>query len=96
MDALIQIDLDVVMRNKRHLYDEEIWDRINEKICGHIRSCLTKEVKYLVKDEECEQLESVRESSGCIWVLRKWDFFTQICTQIIVNNKIIFLLLPWT
>ena len=24
MDALIQIDLDVVMKNKRHLYDEEI------------------------------------------------------------------------
>ena len=53
MDALIQIDLDVVLKNKRHLYDEEIWDRMNEKICGQIRSCLTKEVKYLVKDEEC-------------------------------------------
>ncbi|KAH9770422.1 hypothetical protein KPL71_012370 [Citrus sinensis] len=26
---------------------------MNEKACGHIRSCLTKEVKYLVKDEEC-------------------------------------------
>ncbi|KAH9666498.1 hypothetical protein KPL70_020662 [Citrus sinensis] len=53
MDALIQIDLDVVLKNKRHLYDEEIWDRMNEKTCGQIRSCLTKEVKYLVKDEEC-------------------------------------------
>ena len=28
MDALIQIDLDVVLKNKRHLYDEEIWDRM--------------------------------------------------------------------
>ncbi|KAH9793888.1 hypothetical protein KPL71_004697 [Citrus sinensis] len=53
MDALIQIDLDVVLKNKRHLYDEEIWDRMNEKACGQIRFCLTKEVKYLVKDEEC-------------------------------------------
>ncbi|KAH9718140.1 hypothetical protein KPL71_022099 [Citrus sinensis] len=53
MDALIQIDLDVVLKNKRHLYDEEIWDRMNEKACGQIRSCLTKEVKYLVKDKEC-------------------------------------------
>ncbi|KAH9671777.1 retrovirus-related pol polyprotein from transposon TNT 1-94-like protein [Citrus sinensis] len=53
MDALIQIDLDVVLKNKRHLYDEEIWDRMNEKACDQIRSCLTKEVKYLVKDEEC-------------------------------------------
>ena len=53
MDALIQIDLDVVLKNKRHLYDEEIWDRMNEKACGQIISCLTKEVKYLVKDEEC-------------------------------------------
>ncbi|KAH9650145.1 hypothetical protein KPL70_026248 [Citrus sinensis] len=53
MNALIQIDLDVVLKNKRHLYDEEIWDRMNEKACGQIRSCLTKEVKYLVKDEEC-------------------------------------------
>ncbi|KAH9697268.1 Integrase catalytic domain-containing protein [Citrus sinensis] len=53
MDALIQIDLDVVLKNKRHLYDEEIWDLMNEKTCGQIRSCLTKEVKYLVKDEEC-------------------------------------------
>ncbi|KAH9685902.1 retrovirus-related pol polyprotein from transposon TNT 1-94-like protein [Citrus sinensis] len=53
VDALIQIDLDVVLKNKRHLYDEEIWDRMNEKACGQIRSCLTKEVKYLVKDEEC-------------------------------------------
>ncbi|KAH9781794.1 Integrase catalytic domain-containing protein [Citrus sinensis] len=53
MDALIQIDLDIVLKNKRHLYDEEIWDRMNEKVCGQIRSCLTKEVKYLVKDEEC-------------------------------------------
>ncbi|KAH9783426.1 hypothetical protein KPL71_009306 [Citrus sinensis] len=53
MDALIQIDLDVVLKNKRHLYDEEIWDRMNEKVCGQIRSCLTNEVKYLVKDEEC-------------------------------------------
>ncbi|KAH9782808.1 Integrase catalytic domain-containing protein [Citrus sinensis] len=52
MDALIQIDLDVVLKNKRHLYDEEIWDHMNEKACGQIRSCLTKEVKYLVKDEE--------------------------------------------
>ncbi|KAH9672465.1 hypothetical protein KPL70_017737 [Citrus sinensis] len=26
---------------------------MNEKACGQIRSCLTKEVKYLVKDEEC-------------------------------------------
>ncbi|KAH9669389.1 Integrase catalytic domain-containing protein [Citrus sinensis] len=53
MDALIQIDLNVVLKNKRHLYNEEIWDRMNEKACGQIRSCLTKEVKYLVKDEEC-------------------------------------------
>ncbi|KAH9679290.1 retrovirus-related pol polyprotein from transposon TNT 1-94-like protein [Citrus sinensis] len=53
MDALIQIDLDVVLKNKRHLYDEEIWDRMNEKACGQIRYCLTKEMKYLVKDEEC-------------------------------------------
>ncbi|KAH9726277.1 Integrase catalytic domain-containing protein [Citrus sinensis] len=53
MNALIQIDLDVVLKNKRHLCDEEIWDRMNEKACGQIRSCLTKEVKYLVKDEEC-------------------------------------------
>ncbi|KAH9725397.1 hypothetical protein KPL70_007865 [Citrus sinensis] len=53
MDAFIQIDLDVVLKNKRHLYDEKIWDRMNEKACGQIRSCLTKEVKYLVKDEEC-------------------------------------------
>ncbi|KAH9668753.1 retrovirus-related pol polyprotein from transposon TNT 1-94-like protein [Citrus sinensis] len=53
MDALIQIDLDVVLKNKRHLYDEEIWDRMNEKACGQIRSCLIKGVKYLVKDEEC-------------------------------------------
>ncbi|KAH9750986.1 hypothetical protein KPL71_014098 [Citrus sinensis] len=53
MDALIQIDLDVVLKNKRHLYDEDIWDRMNEKACGQIRSCLIKEVKYLVKDEEC-------------------------------------------
>ncbi|KAH9689155.1 Integrase catalytic domain-containing protein [Citrus sinensis] len=34
MDALIQIDLDVVLKNKRHLYDEEIWDRMNEKTCA--------------------------------------------------------------
>ncbi|KAH9716238.1 Integrase catalytic domain-containing protein [Citrus sinensis] len=53
MDALIQIDLDIVLKNKRHLYDEEIWDRMNEKTYGQIRSYLTKEVKYLVKDEEC-------------------------------------------
>ncbi|KAH9648400.1 retrovirus-related pol polyprotein from transposon TNT 1-94-like protein [Citrus sinensis] len=54
IDALIQIDLDVVLKNKRHLYyDEEIWDRTKEKACGQIRSCLTEEVKYLVKDEEC-------------------------------------------
>ncbi|KAH9754792.1 Integrase catalytic domain-containing protein [Citrus sinensis] len=53
MDVLIQIDLDVVLKNKRHLYDEEIWDRMNEKAYGQIRSCLTKEVNYLVKDEEC-------------------------------------------
>ncbi|KAH9670812.1 Integrase catalytic domain-containing protein [Citrus sinensis] len=53
MDALIQIDFDVVLKNKRHLYDEEIWDRMNKKACGQIISCLTKEVKYLVKDEEC-------------------------------------------
>ncbi|KAH9753660.1 hypothetical protein KPL71_015154 [Citrus sinensis] len=53
MNALIQIDLDVVLKNKRHLYDEKIWDRMNEKACGQIRSCLTKEVKNLVKDEEC-------------------------------------------
>ena len=53
MDALIQIDLDIVLKNKRNLYDEEIWDRMNEKICGQIRSCLTKEVKYSAKDEEC-------------------------------------------
>ncbi|KAH9718108.1 hypothetical protein KPL71_022089 [Citrus sinensis] len=53
MDALIQIDLDVVLKNKRHLYDEEIWDRMNEKACGQIRSYFTKQMKYLVKDEEC-------------------------------------------
>ena len=53
MNALIQIDLDVVLKSKRYLYDEETWDRMNEKACGQIRSCLTKEVKYLVKDEEC-------------------------------------------
>ncbi|KAH9648691.1 hypothetical protein KPL70_025696 [Citrus sinensis] len=53
IDVLIQIDLDIVLKNKRHLYDEEIWDCMNEKACGQIRSCLTKGVKYLVKDEEC-------------------------------------------
>ncbi|KAH9779930.1 Integrase catalytic domain-containing protein [Citrus sinensis] len=36
MDALIQIDLDVVLKNKRHLYDEEIWDRMNEKVCAYV------------------------------------------------------------
>ena len=35
------------------MYDEEYWDRMNEKVCGQIISCLTKEVKYLVKDDEC-------------------------------------------
>ena len=53
MVALIQIDLDVIMKNKRHLCDEEIWDCMNKKACGQIRSYLTKELKYLVKDEEC-------------------------------------------
>ncbi|KAH9688421.1 hypothetical protein KPL70_015118 [Citrus sinensis] len=53
IDSLIQIDLDVVLKNKRHLYDEEIWDHMNEKVCSQIKSYLTKEVKYLVKDEEC-------------------------------------------
>ena len=52
MDALIQIDLNVVMKNRRRLYDEEIWDRMNEETYGQIRSYLTKKVKYLVKDEE--------------------------------------------
>ncbi|KAH9685884.1 Integrase catalytic domain-containing protein [Citrus sinensis] len=51
MDALIQTDVDVVLKNKSHLYDEEIWDRMNEKACGQIRSCLTKE-KYLLKSPE--------------------------------------------
>ena len=54
IDALIQIDLDVLLKNKRHLYDEKTWDRMNEKTCDQIRSYLTNEVKYLVKDEECE------------------------------------------
>ena len=53
MDVLIQIDLDVVLKNKRHLSDKEILDRMNEKACSQIRSCLTKEVKIFVKDEEC-------------------------------------------
>ena len=53
MDAFIQIHLNVVLKNKRHLYDKEIQDRMNEKACTQIISCLTKEVKYLVKDEEC-------------------------------------------
>ncbi|KAH9685877.1 Integrase catalytic domain-containing protein [Citrus sinensis] len=52
MDALIQTDVDVVLKNKSHLYDEEIWDRMNEKACGQIRSCLTKEEKYLLKSPE--------------------------------------------
>ncbi|KAH9669391.1 hypothetical protein KPL70_021769 [Citrus sinensis] len=43
MDALIQIDLDVILKNKRNLYDEEIWDRMNEKAC---------EEKYLLKSPE--------------------------------------------
>ena len=29
MDALIQIDLDIVLKNKKHLYDEKTWDRMN-------------------------------------------------------------------
>ena len=49
INTFIQIDLGIVLKNKRHLYDEEIWDRMNEKACGQIRSCLIKEVKYLVK-----------------------------------------------
>ena len=53
MDAIIQDDLNVTLKNKRHLYNEETWDCVNEKVSGQIRSYLTKEVKYLVKDEEC-------------------------------------------
>ena len=53
MVALIQIDLDVILKNKKHLYDNETWDHMNEKACGKIRSCLTKEVKYPMKDDEC-------------------------------------------
>ena len=49
---LFKIDLDIVLKNKRHLYDEETWDRMNKKACGQINSCLTKEVKHLAKDEE--------------------------------------------
>ena len=29
---------------------------MNEKACDHISSCLTKKVKYLVKDEECAMI----------------------------------------
>ena len=65
MDALIQIDLDIVLKNKRHLYDEEIWDRMNEKTYGQIRSYLTKEVKYLVKDEECAVTHTHWRRSTC-------------------------------
>ena len=28
INVLIQIDLDIVLKNKRHLYDEETWDRM--------------------------------------------------------------------
>ena len=51
--GIIQIDLNIVLKNKKYLYNEETWDRMNEKIRGQIRSCLTKELKYLMKDEEC-------------------------------------------
>ncbi|KAH9699088.1 Integrase catalytic domain-containing protein [Citrus sinensis] len=64
MDALIQIDLDFVLKNKKHLYDEEIWDRMNEKACGQIRSCLTKKVKYLVKDDEDWAIEKQKKRGG--------------------------------
>ena len=53
MDALIQIDFDVVLKKKRHLYEEKTWDRMNEKAYGQIRYYLTKKVKYLVKNKEC-------------------------------------------
>ena len=56
MDALIQIDFDIVLKNKRHLYDEKTWDRMNEKTCGQIKHYLTKELKYLVKDKECSMI----------------------------------------
>ena len=52
MDALIQINLDVFLKNKRYMYDKETWDCMNEKACGQIRSFLTKEVIYLAKDKE--------------------------------------------
>ena len=51
INTFIQIDLDILLKNKRHVYDEKTWDRMNEKACGQIISCLINEVKYLVKDE---------------------------------------------
>ena len=37
MDALVQIDLDVILKNKRHLHDKETWDRMNQKAYGQIQ-----------------------------------------------------------
>ena len=56
INALIQIGFDVVLKSKRYLYDQKTWDCTNEKTCSKIRSCLTKEMKYLVKDERAMTL----------------------------------------
>ncbi|KAH9657232.1 retrovirus-related pol polyprotein from transposon TNT 1-94-like protein [Citrus sinensis] len=50
MDALIQIDLDIVLKNKRYLYDEEIWNLKDEE-CA-VTLWRTLEGKYLVKSPE--------------------------------------------
>ena len=77
MVAFIQIHLDVVLKNKKYLHDEEIQDRTNEKACSQIISCLTKEVKYQVKDEKCvmtlwrtlEEKHLLKSPKNCICIM---------------------------
>jgi len=50
MDALTASNLEDTLRLKEKLEEtsEKDWDKINWTTCGHIRSCLTQDIKYHV------------------------------------------------
>ncbi|MDV3200596.1 MAG: hypothetical protein Q8875_03110 [Pigeon pea little leaf phytoplasma] len=52
LDSLFQQGLDIAIEEKKpDNIDEKDWSTINRLACGTIRSCLSREQKYAVKNE---------------------------------------------
>ena len=73
MDALIQKELDIALKDKTTEMLEKDWERINRQVCGTIRLCVTKDQKhFFMRDTRAKKLWRKLEDTYMTMGVENW------------------------